>query len=80
MVTFTSGSTARNFVKMEAHHSLPDVQYASIGPFTTEVAEKCGLSIATEPEQHDIPGLINAIHLFYTQEDTPPETDEGNSL
>ena len=66
MVTFTSGSTARNYVKMEAHHSLPDVAYASIGPFTTKVAESCGLSIDVEPDQHDIPGLIKAITTFYT--------------
>ena len=62
-----SGSTARNYVKLEAHHTLNDIVYASIGPFTTKVAESCGLSIDVEPEQHDIPGLIQAITTFYTE-------------
>ena len=73
MVTFTSGSTARNFCKMEAHHALASVDYASIGPFTTEVAQKCGLDVAVESEQHDIPGLIRAILSFYTE-----STDNSN--
>lgn len=67
LVTFTSGSTARNFVKLGGSDALPFVDYASIGPFTTKVAESCGLKIAVEPEQHDIPGLIKAITNFYTE-------------
>lgn len=67
MVTFTSGSCARNFVKMNAHHALPNTAYASIGPFTTKVAQSSGLHIDVEPDQHDIPRLIQAITTFYTE-------------
>ncbi len=75
LVTFTSGSTARNFCKMEAQHALGNTDYASIGPFTTEVAESCGLEIAVEPEQHDIPGLIRSILNFYTESTENPVED-----
>ncbi|MFP6582666.1 MAG: uroporphyrinogen-III synthase [Candidatus Hydrogenedentota bacterium] len=65
LITFTSGSTARNFVTLVDVDAFPNTTYASIGPHTTEVAESCGLSIIIQPNQHDIPGLINAITTHY---------------
>lgn len=65
LITFTSGSTARNFVKLVDVDAFPNTAYASIGPHTTEVAESCGLTITIQPNQHDIPRLINAITTHY---------------
>lgn len=64
VVTFTSSSTAENFVglvgdKLDAirEHAV----FASIGPQTTETAESLGLSIDIQPVQHDIPSLLRAV-------------------
>ncbi len=46
IVTFTSGSTARHYAQIlgpERIAKLGDVVYASIGPQTTQAAEKAGL-------------------------------------
>lgn len=66
LVTFTSASTAQNFALIIQPGQLPDTVYASIGPQTTAAARECGLEIAIEPKQHDIPGLIDAIVSHYS--------------
>ncbi len=64
-VTFTSSSTARNFVAALTEAQLDQVKvtarFASIGPITTATAKELGLSIAVEPTQHEIPALIHAL-------------------
>lgn len=67
LITFTSGSTARNFVDLVNVDQLPNAAFASIGPHTTEVAESQGLSITVQPDQHDIPGLIDAITEYFSE-------------
>jgi len=37
------------------------VQYASIGPITTQTAEEMGLHIAIKADEYTIPGLVSAI-------------------
>lgn len=72
LVTFTSGSTARNFCALLGEDALAAIKetaaFASIGPRTTEEAEACGLAIAVEPERHDIPGIVEAIVKWKTAE------------
>ncbi len=64
-VTFTSSSTARNFVAALSDAELAQVKscarFASIGPITTATAKELGLPIAVEPAQHEIPALIHAL-------------------
>lgn len=62
-VTFTSASTAANLHSIlgpRASH-LANVKLASIGPITSDAIRELGLKPATEAEQHDIPGLVDAI-------------------
>ncbi|MBA3963089.1 MAG: uroporphyrinogen-III C-methyltransferase [Chthoniobacterales bacterium] len=64
MITFTSSSTVENFLAL----GLPwpaGMQVASIGPITSQTARDCGLTIAVEARQHDVPGLVEAIRRFY---------------
>ncbi len=72
LITFTSASTATHFMAL----GLPlakGVKTASIGPVTSLEMKKLGLPVDLEAPQHDIPGLVEAIHLFFTQKDS--ETD-----
>ena len=70
MVTFTSASTARNFVKLLGKDRVGEIKtrmaFASIGPQTTRAAQSAGMEIYVEPEQHDIPGLTEAIVTYYS--------------
>lgn len=65
IVTFTSSSTVRNFVEIIGRENLLAlngyVQYASIGPITTQTAEEMGLRIAIKANEYTIPGLVSAI-------------------
>lgn len=65
IVTFTSSSTVRNFVEIIGKKDLMalngHVQYASIGPITTQTAEEMGLRIAIKANEYTIPGLVSAI-------------------
>jgi uroporphyrinogen III methyltransferase/synthase len=59
-ITFTSSSTAENFAALKL--PLPtNLQTASIGPVTSATMRKLGLDVDVEAEQHDIPGLVEAI-------------------
>jgi len=64
-VTFTSSSTARNFVAAlddgQRARITAGARFASIGPITTATAEQLGLAIAAEPQRHEVPALIHAI-------------------
>jgi uroporphyrinogen-III synthase len=76
VITFTSSSTARNFVELlgksrgrEPALSLPKgrprrtdgVQLASIGPVTSSTLRGLGLRVDIEARKYTIPGLIDAI-------------------
>ncbi len=65
IVTFTSSSTVRNFVKIIGEDNLStfkeNVQFASIGPITTETAEEMGINITIKADEYTIPGLVQAI-------------------
>ncbi len=60
IITFTSSSTAENFVALQL--PLPaNLQMASIGPITSATMRRLGLDVDIEASVHDIPGLVAAI-------------------
>ena len=64
LITFTSSSTAENFMALNL--SLPEgLKTASIGPITSEAMRRLGLPVSVEAEQYDIPGLVKAIAGLY---------------
>lgn len=59
-ITFTSSSTAENFVALQL--PLPaQLKTASIGPITSQTLRKLGLDVDVEAKTHDIPGVVDAI-------------------
>jgi uroporphyrinogen-III synthase len=69
VVTFTSSSTARNFVALlgsrgrvaRAHTELDGIRLASIGPVTSSTLRELGLRVDIMAKQFTIPGLVRAI-------------------
>jgi uroporphyrinogen-III synthase len=65
VVTFTSSSTARNFVILlggsRVHPSLDGILTASIGPVTSSTLRELGLGVDIEAREFTIPGLVDAI-------------------
>ena len=60
-ITFTSGSTVKNWLALAGRESLDGVRIASIGPATSEVIRKHGLQIDAEPASSTMDGLVDAI-------------------
>jgi uroporphyrinogen III methyltransferase/synthase len=68
MITFTSSSTVENFLAL----GLPwpeGMEVASIGPITSQTVRNRGLTVGVEAEQHDIPGLVDAIRRYFDRAD-----------
>lgn len=69
VITFTSSSTARNFVALagkrawQSQSSNHDIRFASIGPVTSATMRELGLPVNIEAREYTIPGLIEAIRL-----------------
>lgn len=65
VMTFTSASTVRNFVRRYGQEAVADllgsVVIASIGPVTAEAAQQCGLHTSIMPGEYTIPALVRAI-------------------
>jgi uroporphyrinogen-III synthase len=66
VITFTSSSTARNFVGLLGKRTpqaatLAGARFASIGPITSATLRELGLPVDIEAKQYTIPGLIKAI-------------------
>ncbi len=63
-ITFTSSSTAKNFVDLlgqDYRQKLAQIKLASIGPITTQTLRELNLEPTIQAAQFDIPGLISAI-------------------
>lgn len=62
-VTFTSSSTARNFVALlgEKRSLLEKVKIASIGPITSQTLRELGLGVTIEAEKSTIEGLVASL-------------------
>jgi uroporphyrinogen III methyltransferase/synthase len=64
LITFTSSSTAENFMGLK----LPwpaKMEAASIGPITSKTMRSLGLKVDIEARVHDVPGLVEAIRKHY---------------
>lgn len=64
LVLFTSSSTVRNFLQLAGKQSLGGIQFASIGPVTSNTLRERGLAVHMEARKYNIPGLIKAIVQF----------------
>lgn len=60
-VTFTSGSTARNFVELAPSVDRERVVAACIGPVTAKTARELGFETVIEPVEYTAPALVEAI-------------------
>jgi len=63
-VTFTSSSTATNFVQLlgpDYRAKLSGVRVASIGPITTSTLKELGLTPAVQADTFNIDGLVGAL-------------------
>ena len=71
VLTFTSASTVRNFVRLYGVEPVADllqaVAIASIGPVTAEAAQQCGIRTTIVPSEYTIPGLVRAIVEHFEQ-------------
>lgn len=67
-VTFTSGSTVRNFMNAIGDRiALGDVVVACIGPITAESARKLGLPVDVVPDEYTTDGLVAALAEYFQQ-------------
>lgn len=64
MITFTSSSTAENFMALKLPLP-PGLKTASIGPVTSSTMKELGLRVDVEAKEHDVPGLIKAIRKYW---------------
>ncbi|MHB8111286.1 MAG: uroporphyrinogen-III C-methyltransferase [Syntrophorhabdaceae bacterium] len=67
VVTFTSSSTAANFIMLYGKEILKYKIIASIGPVTTETLKNAGIPVTIEAKRSDIPGLVNAIEEYFME-------------
>ncbi|HUS57425.1 MAG TPA: uroporphyrinogen-III synthase, partial [Planctomycetota bacterium] len=71
VITFTSASTARNFVNLVGKERAVALNrsagVASIGPITTQAARELGLHVAVEAAEHTVEGLTRAICEHFGQ-------------
>ncbi|SHK11737.1 uroporphyrinogen-III synthase [Desulforamulus aeronauticus DSM 10349] len=72
VVTFTSSSTVRNFVKLVGEGTAPELlaktSVASIGPITSTTARELGLRVDIEAKEYTIDGLVQAIMDHFGRE------------
>ena len=63
VITFTSSSTANNFVSLLGHKpgALDAVKLASIGPVTSATLRQLGLTVDIEAREYTMAGLVDAI-------------------
>lgn len=75
VLTFTSASTVRNFVKLYGVEPVADllqpVAVASIGPVTAEAAQQSGIRTTIMPAEYTIPGLVQAIVDHFETDEAP---------
>jgi uroporphyrinogen III methyltransferase/synthase len=72
VVTFTSASAVRNFVRVVGAEPSADLLrttvVASIGPVTSEAAQQCGIQTTIMPASYTIPALVDAIVKYFETE------------
>lgn len=70
-VTFTSSSTAKNFVALLPKNQSPKellqgIALASIGPVTSETLREVGLWVDVEADTYTMEGLVAALERYYS--------------
>ena len=74
VVTFTSASAVRNFVKVVGAEPAADLLrttiVASIGPVTAEAAVQYNIETTIRPPQYTIPALVDAIVEHFAKSHT----------
>jgi uroporphyrinogen III methyltransferase/synthase len=77
VVTFTSASAVRNFVKVLGAEPAADLLrttvVASIGPVTAEAAVQCNIQTTIVPATFTVPALVDAIVDYFEKQ---PKTEE----
>tara|TARA_B100000749_G_scaffold141633_1_gene108697 strand:- start:385 stop:984 length:600 start_codon:yes stop_codon:yes gene_type:complete len=79
IVTFTSGSSVRNFVTAigtdQAVDLLARVDVACIGPVTADAASHLGIETTIMPSDYTVPAMVRAIvrHVDEHQDRTAPQ-------
>jgi uroporphyrinogen III methyltransferase / synthase len=72
VVTFTSASAVRNFVKVLGAEPAADLLrttiVASIGPVTAEAATQCNIQTTIMPAAYTVPALVDAIVDFFEKQ------------
>jgi uroporphyrinogen III methyltransferase / synthase len=70
VVTFTSPSAVRNFVKIygadPAADLLKNTTVATIGPVTAEAARQLGITVTVQPSSYTVAGLVDAIAAHFS--------------
>ena len=68
-VTFTSSSTARNFVSITEGTGVDEVMdgtiVACIGPVTSDTARGLGFDVSVMPETYTVPALVDALEAAF---------------
>jgi len=74
VVTFTSASAVRNFVRILGAEPAADLLAATvvacIGPVTAEAAAQSNISTTIQPSNYTIPALVDAIAKHFERRDT----------
>jgi uroporphyrinogen-III synthase len=74
VVTFTSASAVRHFVRVLGAEPAADLlrttTVASIGPVTAEAATLCNIQTNIMPSSYTIPALVEAIVKYFSERDT----------
>ena len=69
VVTFTSASAVRNFVRIYGADQVADLlkstTVAVIGPVTGQAARQAGITVSVEPASYTIGGLVDAIAAHF---------------
>ncbi len=78
-VTFTSASTVRNFVSAlgedQAADLLRSTVVASIGPVTSEAAQRLDIATTVMPRRYTIPDLVDALVDHFATRDQASKAD-----
>ncbi len=65
VLTFTSGSTARNFAALLNGQSIGNAVVACIGPIAADAARSVGLPVHIVPKTYTIAGMISAMEIYF---------------
>ena len=69
-ITFTSPSTAQNFMRRLAEENsqanlIDTICLAAIGPVTAKAMRKLGLQVNVMPEKYTLPELVEALEIYF---------------